>query len=49
MASPTPLELVFKHVDGLDIAMDVYIPDSATAESPAPIVLWWHGTLTVYL
>ncbi|KAF8918323.1 Alpha/Beta hydrolase protein [Mucidula mucida] len=43
MASPTPLELVFKHVDGLDIGMDVYIPESVTAESPAPIVLWWHG------
>ncbi|PPQ86007.1 hypothetical protein CVT24_008321 [Panaeolus cyanescens] len=39
----TPIELVFKHVDGLDIMMDVYIPAKATKENPAPVFLWWHG------
>ncbi|KAJ7576784.1 Alpha/Beta hydrolase protein [Mycena floridula] len=43
MDSPKPLELVFAKKDGLDIYMDVYIPDSATEASPAPAVLWWHG------
>ncbi|KAF8992443.1 Alpha/Beta hydrolase protein [Cyathus striatus] len=40
---PNPIELVFKKVDGLDITMDIYIPGSASAESPAPVLLWWHG------
>ncbi|KAK0236788.1 Alpha/Beta hydrolase protein [Armillaria nabsnona] len=43
MASAKPQEIVFKRVDGLDITMDVYVPESATLESPAPVVLWWHG------
>ncbi|KAK0436996.1 Alpha/Beta hydrolase protein [Armillaria borealis] len=43
MASVKPQEIVFKRVDGLDIVMDVYVPESATPESPAPVVLWWHG------
>ncbi|KAK0463106.1 Alpha/Beta hydrolase protein [Desarmillaria tabescens] len=43
MDSVKPLEIVFKHVGGLNIAMDVYVPESATPESPAPVVLWWHG------
>lgn len=43
MASAKPQEIVFKRVDGLDITMDVYVPESATPESPAPVVLWWHG------
>ncbi|TFK70669.1 alpha/beta-hydrolase, partial [Pluteus cervinus] len=40
---PEPIEIVYKRVDDLDIAMDVYIPASATKDNPAPIVLWWHG------
>lgn len=39
----TPLELVFAQVDGLDIALDVFVPDSATEQHPAPVLLWWHG------
>ncbi|CAA7268584.1 unnamed protein product [Cyclocybe aegerita] len=39
----SPLELVFKRVEGLDVAMDVYIPDSASKEAPVPVFLWWHG------
>ncbi|KAJ3508469.1 hypothetical protein NLJ89_g5736 [Agrocybe chaxingu] len=38
-----PLELVFNRVEGLGIAMDVYIPDSASKEAPVPVLLWWHG------
>lgn len=38
-----PLEIVFKEADGLEISMDVYIPEGATVDSPAPVVLWWHG------
>lgn len=40
-----PIELIFRRIDGLAIAMDVYIPTSATKENPAPIFLWWHGML----
>ena len=40
---PKPIELVFKEADGVSIAMDVYIPERATKESPAPVLLWWHG------
>ena len=40
-----PIELVFKRVDGLAIAMDIYIPTTATKENPVPVFLWWHGTL----
>ncbi len=43
--SKDPIVLVFKRVDGLDIAMDVYIPTTATKENPAPVFLWWHGAL----
>lgn len=42
-SSTKPIELTFKHVDGLDIAMDIYIPSGATKERPVPILLWWHG------
>ncbi|KAE9402632.1 alpha/beta-hydrolase [Gymnopus androsaceus JB14] len=38
-----PIEILFKHVDGLDIYMDVYLSPTASAENPAPILLWWHG------
>jgi predicted acyl esterase len=40
---PKPIELVFREVDGVPIAMDVYIPEKATKEEPVPILLWWHG------
>ncbi|KAF9448536.1 alpha/beta-hydrolase [Macrolepiota fuliginosa MF-IS2] len=40
---PEPIELVYKEVDGLSIAMDIYVPENATKEAPAPILLWWHG------
>ncbi|EKM75485.1 hypothetical protein AGABI1DRAFT_116328 [Agaricus bisporus var. burnettii JB137-S8] len=40
---PKPIEIEFKHVEGVSIMMDVYIPDKAIKESPAPILLWWHG------
>lgn len=37
------LELVFAHKDGLDIYMDVYVPQDANPSSPVPVILWWHG------
>ncbi|KAF5360758.1 hypothetical protein D9756_004433 [Leucocoprinus leucothites] len=40
---PEPIELVFSEADGVPIAMDVYVPEKATKEEPAPILLWWHG------
>ncbi|THV01150.1 alpha/beta-hydrolase [Dendrothele bispora CBS 962.96] len=43
MSSPKPIETVFKQADGIDIYMDIYIPETATKEKPAPIILWWHG------
>ncbi|PFH53336.1 hypothetical protein AMATHDRAFT_137855 [Amanita thiersii Skay4041] len=43
MAYPEPIEIAFKHVDGLDIMMDVYLPEKATEKDPAPVLLWWHG------
>ncbi|KAJ8507260.1 hypothetical protein ONZ45_g10352 [Pleurotus djamor] len=42
MSSPKPIELVYKHVDGLDISMDVYLP-SDESKTDLPVVLWWHG------
>ncbi|KAF8875162.1 Alpha/Beta hydrolase protein [Infundibulicybe gibba] len=38
-----PIELLYKKVDGIEIFLDVYLPDSASAASPVPILLWWHG------
>ncbi|KAJ7647213.1 Alpha/Beta hydrolase protein [Roridomyces roridus] len=38
-----PLELVFSTVDGLDLYLDVYVPESATETSKVPVVVWWHG------
>lgn len=40
---PKPIELVYRVVDGVSIAMDVYIPENATKATPAPVLLWWHG------
>jgi acetyl esterase/lipase len=36
-------EFVFKRVDGLDIALDVYLPSVATKEDPAGVMVWFHG------
>ncbi|PWN24111.1 alpha/beta-hydrolase [Microstroma glucosiphilum] len=38
-----PLKHVFKEVDGLQIAFDVYLAPSATKERPSPVLIWWHG------
>lgn len=38
-----PIELVFKEVDGLRVSMDIYVPGTATRETPVPVLLWWHG------
>ncbi|KXN81935.1 Versiconal hemiacetal acetate esterase [Leucoagaricus sp. SymC.cos] len=40
---PKPIELVFSEIDGVSIAMDVYIPEQATKDERAPVLLWWHG------
>jgi len=37
------MELVFKSVDGLDLSLDVFVPESATETSKVPVFLWWHG------
>ncbi|KAJ3737232.1 Alpha/Beta hydrolase protein [Lentinula guzmanii] len=42
-SSSKPIEILFKHVDGIDIYMDVYLSPSSSQQSPAPILLWWHG------
>ncbi|KAF9440859.1 hypothetical protein P691DRAFT_55723 [Macrolepiota fuliginosa MF-IS2] len=42
-AFPVPIELVYKELDGIQIAMDVYIPENATKEVPVPVLVWWHG------
>ncbi|KAL0960406.1 hypothetical protein HGRIS_005446 [Hohenbuehelia grisea] len=39
----SPLELVYKEIDGLKICLDVYIPINATPDLPLPVLLWWHG------
>lgn len=39
----TPIEHVFKSVDGLDILVDIYVAPSATKDAPSPVILWWHG------
>lgn len=41
--APIITEHVFKHVDGIDILADVVLPSGASADSPLPVVLWWHG------
>ncbi|KAF9444206.1 alpha/beta-hydrolase [Macrolepiota fuliginosa MF-IS2] len=42
-AFPVPIELVYKELDGIQIAMDVYIPENATKEVPVPVLVWWHA------
>ena len=39
----SPIELVFTKQDGLDISMDVFIPQNASETSQVPVLLWWHG------
>ncbi|KAJ7780542.1 Alpha/Beta hydrolase protein [Mycena maculata] len=43
MDAPKPLELVYSSVDGLEISLDVFLPESATETSKAPVLIWWHG------
>jgi acetyl esterase/lipase len=38
-----PIEVVFKTVDKLSISLDIYLPKDATADTPAPVLIWWHG------
>ncbi|KAJ3720305.1 Alpha/Beta hydrolase protein [Lentinula raphanica] len=38
-----PIEILYKHADGIDIYMDVYLSPSSSQENPAPILFWWHG------
>ncbi|KAJ6625516.1 SNF2 family N-terminal domain-containing protein [Mycena sp. CBHHK59/15] len=38
-----PLELVYSSVDGLDISLDVFVPESATETAKVPVFIWWHG------
>ncbi|KXN80607.1 hypothetical protein AN958_09645 [Leucoagaricus sp. SymC.cos] len=41
--APKPIELVFSGIDEVSMAMDVYIPEQATKDEHAPVLLWWHG------
>jgi hypothetical protein len=43
MTTPSPLELVYSTVDGLDISLDVFLPDNATETAQVPVLIWWHG------
>lgn len=47
MSTPQPIELVFRHVDGIDISMDIYLPKETLAKS-IPVILWWHGPSNTY-
>jgi acetyl esterase/lipase len=38
-----PIERVFKTVYGLPISLDIYLPDTASADKPVPVLIWWHG------
>lgn len=33
----------YKKINNLEIKLDVHIPPSATAENPAPVIVWYHG------
>lgn len=43
-----PLEIVFTKADGLDIKLDVYLPEGANETNTVPILLWWHGRSSFY-
>ncbi|KAF4570216.1 hypothetical protein EYR36_010023 [Pleurotus pulmonarius] len=47
MNTPQPVELVFRHVDGIDISMDIYLPKETSAK-PIPVILWWHGASQIW-
>ncbi|KAM0750260.1 alpha/beta-hydrolase [Meredithblackwellia eburnea MCA 4105] len=36
-------EIIFSSPGGVDIGLDYYLPDQASKERPAPILIWWHG------
>ncbi|KAK4055563.1 hypothetical protein OIV83_000109 [Microbotryomycetes sp. JL201] len=38
-----PQTIIFKTVNGLDLAIDVYHAPGASEHKPAPILLWYHG------
>lgn len=40
-------ELKYSSVDGVDIYIDYIVPESASAEKPAPIFLWFVRWLAV--
>ncbi|GAA6007141.1 hypothetical protein JCM10207_001523 [Rhodosporidiobolus poonsookiae] len=42
-ATSVPKSLVFASPDGLDIELDYDLPETASAEQPVPILVWWHG------
>ncbi len=46
MSTPQPIELVFRHVDGIGISMDIYLPKETLAKS-IPVILWWHGAFSI--
>jgi hypothetical protein len=35
--------LVYASPNGVDISLDYTIPADATAENPAPVLIWFHG------
>ncbi|KAJ7076376.1 Alpha/Beta hydrolase protein [Mycena belliarum] len=43
MDASKPLELVYSNVDGLELTLDVFVPESATELAKAPVFIWWHG------
>ncbi|KAJ7497413.1 Alpha/Beta hydrolase protein [Mycena latifolia] len=43
MDAPKPMEIVYSSVNGLDISLDVFLPESATETSKVPVFIWWHG------
>ncbi|KAJ7188114.1 Alpha/Beta hydrolase protein [Mycena filopes] len=43
MDQPKPLELVYSKVDGLELVLDVFLPETATETSKVPVLVWWHG------
>jgi hypothetical protein len=44
-ANSVPVEIQYKAIGGVTIYMDIYIPAAATAEKPAPCLVWWHGKI----
>jgi hypothetical protein len=44
MDAPKPLELVYRNVDGLDLFLDIFVPENATEAAKVPVLVWWHGS-----